>query len=145
LDIHRPALFFQKPFQMNPSFFSNRLLYRSLLGVAVLFGGLSAAAQCYVEQYPNYRRVLRVDGDYVLAYASYKRLFKFDGDYLLAYSSYKRLLKFDGDYIVRYDNYRRIARLDGQYLVEYPGSRRIARLDCPGRRSALAAAAYFLL
>jgi hypothetical protein len=116
-----------------------------LLGFSMLMVSFSASAQCYVEQYSNYRRVLRVDDDYVLEYASYKRLYKFDGEYLLAYPGYQRLLKFDGEYIVRYHNYKRIARLDGQYLVEYPGYRRVARLGCPGRRSALAAAAYFLL
>jgi hypothetical protein len=104
-----------------------------------------APAQCFVLQYPNLRRVLKVDGDFVQEYASLKRIYKFDGDYLLSYSNYKRLLKFDGRYIVRYSDFKRIAILDGEYLVRYSDYRRIARLECPGRRSALAAAAYFLL
>ncbi|MEY4107273.1 MAG: hypothetical protein RL181_1615 [Bacteroidota bacterium] len=134
---------------MRTSFFSTTTaaltVPRLLLAFAICLASFSAYGQCYVEQYSNYRKVLRVDDDYVLEYPSYKRLYKFDGDYLLAYPGYQRLLKFDGEYIVRYHNYKRIARLDGQYLVEYPGYRRIARLSCPGRRSALAAAAYFLL
>ncbi|MFM8361422.1 MAG: hypothetical protein ACKOA4_01875 [Haliscomenobacter sp.] len=131
------------------SFFSNTAATSAapgfLLGLAMLLVSFSASGQCYVEQYSNYRRVLRVDDDYALEYGSYKRLYKFDGEYLLAYPGYQRLLKFDGEYIVRYHNSKRIARMDGQYLVEYPGYRRVARLGCPGRRSALAAAAYFLL
>ena len=51
---------------------------------------------------------------------------------------------FDGDYIIRYSDYKRIAKWDGTYLSQYPNSRRIAILECPGRRSALAAAAYLL-
>jgi hypothetical protein len=64
--------------------------------------------------------------------------------YLVSYSGSKRLLKFDGDYIIRYSDYKRIAKWDGTYLLQYANSRRIAILECPGRRSALAAAAYLL-
>ena len=117
----------------------------TVLVLLIQFLPIAASAQCNVSEYSGYRKVLKIDGDYVLEYSSYKRLYKFDGDYLVAYPSYKRLLKFDGSYIVRYSDYRRIAKLDGQYLVNYPNYRRIAILECPGRRSALAAAAYFLL
>lgn len=106
---------------------------------------IASSAQCNISEYSGYRKVLKIEGDYVLEYSSYKRLYKFDGDYLVAYPSYKRLLKFEGSYVVRYSDYRRIAKLDGQYLVNYPNYRRIAILECPGHRSALAAAAYFLL
>lgn len=104
-----------------------------------------APAQCHIIQYPVYRRVLKVDGDFVVDYNSYRRLYKFDGAYLVAYNNYRRLLKFDGRYIVRYSDNRRIAYLDGEYLVRYSDRRRIAKLECPGQRSAMAAAAYFLL
>ena len=117
----------------------------TVLVLLIQFLPIAASAQCNISEYSGHRRVLKIDGDYVLEYSSYKRLYKFDGDYLVAYPSYKRLLKFEGSYVVRYSDYRRIAKLDGQYLVNYPSYRRIAILECPGRRSALAAAAYFLL
>ena len=119
---------------------------RAFLALALLsFLPTMAPAQCFVLQYPAYRRVLKVDGDFVVDYNAYKRLYKFEGNFLVAYSNYKRLLKFDGRYIVRYSDNRRIAYLDGEFLVRYSDNRRIAKLECPGQRSALAAAAYFLL
>lgn len=121
-------------------------MHRILLAFALMaFLPAVAPAQCFVLQYANSRRVLKVDGDFVLDYNSLKRIYKFDGDYLLSYATYKRLLKFDGRFIVRYSDNRRIAYLDGEYLIRYSDYRRIAKLECPGRRSALAAAAYFLL
>lgn len=119
---------------------------RAFLALALLiFLPAVATAQCFVLEYPAYRRVLKVDGDFVVDYNSYKRLYKFEGNYLVAYSNYRRLLKFDGRYIVRYSDNRRIAYLNGEFLVRYSDNRRIAKLECPGQRSALAAAAYFLL
>ena len=87
--------------------------------VVVAFLPALAPAQCYVLQYSNSRRVLKVDGEFVLDYNSLKRIYKFDGDYLLSYTTYKRLLKFDGRFIIRYSDHRRIAYLDGEYLVRY--------------------------
>jgi hypothetical protein len=46
--------------------------------------------------------------------------------------------------VIRYSDYKRIARVEGSYLVDYTTNKRIAKLDCPNRRSAMAAAAYFL-
>jgi hypothetical protein len=54
------------------------------------------------------------------------------------------LLKFDGEYIIRYSDYKKIAKLDGAYLIDYNTYKKIAKLECPSRRSALAAAAYYL-
>lgn len=119
---------------------------RALLVLTLLtFLPALAPAQCFVLEYPAYRKVLKVDGDFVIDYSSYRRLYKFDGAYLVAYNNYRRLLRFDGRYVVRYSDNRRIAYLDGEYLVRYSDSRRIAKLECPGQRSAMAAAAYFLL
>ena len=50
----------------------------------------------------------------------------------------------DGMYILRYQDNKRIGKLDGEYLIDYRNNRRVAKLGCPGRKSALAAAAYFL-
>jgi hypothetical protein len=102
-----------------------------------------ADAQCVVTDYSNYRKVLKMDGDYVLLYDQYKRVYRFDGEYICD-MNYKRLAKMDGEYIVRYSDYKRIARWDGEYLIDYSNYKKIARLECPGRRSALAAAVYFL-
>ncbi len=135
----------------NPAYFIKMIPFllrlSAITGVFCIFLALpfASSAQCFVREYPGNRRVLKIDGDFVLEYSSYKRLYKFDGEYLVTYPSYRRLLKFDGNFIIRYSDYRRIARLDGDYLINYANYRRIAQLDCPGRRSALAAAAYFLL
>lgn len=84
-------------------------------------------SQCYVYNYSNSKRELKVDDEYAVSY-----------------STYKRLLKFDNQYVIRYSDYKRIARVEGSYLVDYTTNKRIAKLDCPNRRSAMAAAAYFL-
>ena len=85
-------------------------------------------SQCYIITYNNNKRVLKVEGEYVISYQNNKRLYKFDGEYLTSYSNNRRLLKFDGE-----------------YLLDYSNNRRVAKLECPGGRSALAAAAYFFL
>jgi hypothetical protein len=54
-------------------------------------------------------------------------------------------LKFDGEYIINYYNNKRVAKMDGEYLINYSNNKRVAKLECPGGRSALAAAAYFFL
>ena len=102
-------------------------------------------SQCYIITYNNNKRVLKVEGDYVITYQNNKRLYKFDGEYLSAYSNNRRLLKFDGEYIINYYNNRRVAKIDGEYLLDYSNNKRVAKLECPGGRSALAAAAYFFL
>lgn len=119
---------------------------RNILFLFCLLIGMSTSvfSQCYVKEYSTNRRILKVDGDYVLDYSSNQRLYKFENEYLVSYSGYKRLLKFEGDYIVRVSDYKRVAKLDGNYVIQYSNYRRIAVLDCPGRRSAMAAAAYLL-
>jgi hypothetical protein len=62
----------------------------------------------------------------------------------LAYNSYKRILKFENGYVIRYSDFKRIGRLEGEFLIDYRTYKRVARLECPGKNSALAAAAYFL-
>ena len=54
------------------------------------------------------------------------------------------MLKFDGEYVIRYSDFKKIAKLTGEYLIDYSSYKKIAKLECPGRRSALAAAAYYL-
>ena len=108
-----------------------------------VFGSLISYAQCVVTDYSNYRKVLKMDGDYVLLYDNYKRVYRFDGEYICD-MNYKRLAKIEGEFVVRTSDYKRIARWDGEYLIDYSNYRKIARLECPGRRSALAAAVYFL-
>lgn len=118
---------------------------RSIMIVAcLLLAGMRVHAQCHILDYGSYKRVLKIEGEYVLNYSSYKRMYKFDGEYLLDYASNKRLLKFDGEYVIRYSDYRRIGKLDGEYLIDYSNYKRVAKLECPGRRSALAAAVYYL-
>jgi hypothetical protein len=62
----------------------------------------------------------------------------------LAYNTYKKLLKFESGYIIRYSDFKKIGKLDGEFLIDYRTFKRVARLECPGKNSALAAAAYFL-
>ena len=119
---------------------------RAFLLLVVTFSLSSiATSQCFVQDYSSNRKVLKVDGDYVLNYSNNTKLYKFDGDYIVDYKNYKKMLKMDGDYVVRYSDNKKIGKWDGSYLIDYSTNRKIAKLDCPGKRSVLAAAAYFLL
>ena len=64
--------------------------------------------------------------------------------YIIDYNSYKKVLKVDGDYVLDYSSYKKLYKFDGEYLIDYSSYKKIAKLECPGRRSALAAAAYYL-
>jgi len=103
-----------------------------------------ASGQCYVRDYTTMRKLLRVEGDFVVEPFTFKRLYKLDGQYLLVHDSFRRLLYFENGHVLRFSDRRRIGKLDGRYLLDYRTLRRVALLDCPGQRSALAAAAYFL-
>jgi predicted GH43/DUF377 family glycosyl hydrolase len=118
---------------------------KTLLTFLFLISGYCGQSQCYISTYSGNQRVLKVDGDYVYTYSGNQRMYKFDGEYLVTYNTYKRLLKFDGQYIINYTTNKRIAKIDNQYLIDYTNNRRVAKLDCPGARSAMAAAAYFFL
>jgi hypothetical protein len=119
----------------------NPLLFSLLL---FLFSSLNSFSQCYITDYRTGKRTLKVDGNNISFYSTGQRVYKMDDAYLLSYPGCNRLLKMDGNYIIRYNDNKRIGKLDGQYLLDYSNSKRVAKLDCPGRKSALAAAAYFL-
>ena len=118
---------------------------KTLLTSILILLSYCTYSQCYISTYSGNQRVLKVDGDYVYTYSGNQRLYKFDGEYLVTYNTYKRLLKFDGQYIIQYSTNKRLAKMQGEYLIEYNGNKRVAKLDCPGARSAMAAAAYFFL
>ena len=120
----------------NPSDFGAR----PSVGAAVV----GTIGNTVVREYSTARKLLVIQGQYVLRYSDYRKLYAFDGKYLVDYATRRKLAFVDGNYVLRYTDYRKVAKLDGKYVLRYADNRKFATIE-GGSQDFLAAAVHLLL